>query len=145
MALADRLLQREVFSVVDRLVPEMEEIQRLRAITSYGTAASLAEPIEEIPSDADVVELVREALGHYWGGPRLTRSPLLGQRVVRRAAEDHDDTPVNALRSILRRAIDRVRPEGDRRLTAEWMLYNILEMKFLEGRKVRCGHAFSHV
>ncbi len=29
------------------------------------------------------------------------------------------------------------KPEGERRLTAEWMLYNILDMKFLEGRKVR--------
>jgi len=28
-------------------------------------------------------------------------------------------------------------PEGERRFTAEWILYNILEMKFLEGRKVR--------
>ena len=33
--------------------------------------------------------------------------------------------------------IERVRPEGDRRFTAEWILYNILELKFLEGRKVR--------
>ncbi|HEX2978751.1 MAG TPA: hypothetical protein VHO48_00670, partial [Anaerolineaceae bacterium] len=43
----------------------------------------------------------------------------------------------NALRSILRRAIEQVKPEGDRRFTAEWILYNILEMKFMEGRKVR--------
>ena len=27
--------------------------------------------------------------------------------------------------------------EGERRFTAEWILYNILEMKILEGRKVR--------
>ncbi|MEJ2550866.1 MAG: histidine kinase N-terminal 7TM domain-containing protein [Anaerolineales bacterium] len=137
VALADRLLQREVFSVVDRLVPEMEEIQRMRAESSYGSAESLAEPIEDLPSDKDVVELVRDALGHYWGGPRLTRSPLLGLRVVRREVEDHENNPVNALRAILRRAIEQIRPEGDRRFTAEWMLYNILEMKFLQGRKVR--------
>jgi len=43
----------------------------------------------------------------------------------------------NALRSILRDAINQVKPEGERRFTAEWILYNILEMKFLEGRKVR--------
>jgi pyridoxal/pyridoxine/pyridoxamine kinase len=35
------------------------------------------------------------------------------------------------------RSIDKVRPEGERRFTAEWMLYNILELKFLQGRKVR--------
>jgi hypothetical protein len=51
--------------------------------------------------------------------------------------EAHDGNAVNALRSIIRTAIERVRPEGERRLTADWMLYNILEMKFLEGRKVR--------
>ena len=137
VALADRLLQREVFRVVDRLVPEMEEIQRLRAASSYGSVESLVEPIAGLPSDKDVVELVRDALGHYWGGPRLTRSPLLGLRVVRREVEDHDNNAVNALRAILRRAIERIRPEGDRRFTAEWMLYNILEMKFLQGDKVR--------
>jgi hypothetical protein len=30
-----------------------------------------------------------------------------------------------------------VKPEGERRFTTEWILYNILEMKFIEGRKVR--------
>jgi hypothetical protein len=33
--------------------------------------------------------------------------------------------------------VDSVRPEGERRFTGEWILYNILEMKFIEGRKVR--------
>jgi hypothetical protein len=37
----------------------------------------------------------------------------------------------------LRQGIDQVRPDGERRFTGEWILYNILEMKFLEGRKVR--------
>ncbi len=43
----------------------------------------------------------------------------------------------NALRSILREAIDRIKPEGERKFTGEWILFNILEMKFMEGRKVR--------
>jgi hypothetical protein len=30
-----------------------------------------------------------------------------------------------------------VRPEGERRFTTEWILYNILDLKFIEGRKVR--------
>ncbi len=35
-------------------------------------------------------------------------------------------------------AIERLRPDGERKLTApEWLLYNILEMKFLRGEKVR--------
>lgn len=137
VALADRLLQREVFSVVDRLVPQIEEIQRLRAQARYGGVDALAAPINGLHSEGDLVDFVREALGHYWGGPRLTRSPLLDLRVVRQTAGQHDGNMVNALRTILRNAIERVRPEGDRRFTAEWMLYNILEMKFLQGRKVR--------
>jgi hypothetical protein len=137
MALSDRQLQREVFSVVDRLVPQIEEIQRMRAAARYIGSEAFTEPLEALSSEADIVQLVRAALSHYWGGPRLTKSPLLQLRVVRQALEEHGDNPVNALRAILRMGIDRVRPEGERRFTAEWMLYNILEMKFLEGRKVR--------
>ena len=33
--------------------------------------------------------------------------------------------------------VDNIRPEGKRRFTGEWILYNILEMKFIEGHKVR--------
>jgi len=137
VALAESLLQREVFSVVDRLVPQVEEIQRMRAATLFGGAETLTEPIDGIRTEEDLTELVRKALGHYWGGPRLTRSPLLDLRVVRQATGEHNGNPVNALRTILKKAIEQVRPEGERRFTAEWMLYNILEMKFLQGRKVR--------
>ncbi|MEK6588402.1 MAG: histidine kinase N-terminal 7TM domain-containing protein [Chloroflexota bacterium] len=137
VALTDRALQREVFSAVDRLVPQVEAIQRMRAAARYGGVQALTIPMEELPGDADLANLVREALGHYWGGPRLTESPLMRLRVVREAVAEHEGNPVNALRATLRRAIDQVRPHGERRLTGEWMLYNILEMKFLEGRKVR--------
>ena len=90
-----------------------------------------------MPEDSDFVQLVRDASTHYWGGPRLTESPLLRLRIVRQTLDEHDGNPVNSLRAILRKGIDRVRPDGDRRFTAEWMLFNILDMKFLEGRKVR--------
>jgi hypothetical protein len=137
VSLTDRLLQREVFRTMDRLVPQVEAIQRMRAAARYAGVQALTAPTAELPPDADLINMVREALGHYWGGPRLTSSPLLGLRVVRQALEEHEGNPVNALRAILRRGIERIRPEGDRRFTGEWMLYNILEMKFLEGRKVR--------
>ncbi|MCX6071245.1 MAG: hypothetical protein NTU91_10370 [Chloroflexi bacterium] len=137
VALTDRLLQREVFSTVDRLVPQVEAIQRMRVAARYAGVEALTAPAAELPPEADLVNMVREALGHYWGGPRLTSSPLLGLRVVRDALDEHEGNPVNALRSILKRGIERTRPDGERRFTGEWMLYNILEMKFLEGRKVR--------
>jgi hypothetical protein len=61
----------------------------------------------------------------------------MGLHVVQEALEEHEGNPTNALRAILRRGIEQTRPEGERRFTAEWILYNILEMKFMEGRKVR--------
>jgi hypothetical protein len=51
--------------------------------------------------------------------------------------DDYDGNPTNALRGILKSAVEHIRPEGERRFTAEWILYNILELKFMEGRKVR--------
>jgi hypothetical protein len=80
---------------------------------------------------------VREALNHYWGGPKLTESPLIGLRVVQETAKEFDGNTANALRSILKKAVEQVRPEGERRFTSEWILYNILDLKFIEGRKVR--------
>ena len=62
---------------------------------------------------------------------------MLRLRLVEQAVTEGEENPTNALRGVLRKAIERVRPEGERRFTAEWILYNILEMKFLEGRKVR--------
>jgi hypothetical protein len=56
---------------------------------------------------------------------------------VRELLEQSDGTAANALRALLRKAVDQVKPKGERKFTTEWILYNILEMKFIEGRKVR--------
>lgn len=137
LALTDRQLQHEVFGVVDRLVPHIEEVQRIRAAARIIGTEAFSEQVEALNSDVEKVKFVRAALSHYWGGPRLTESPLLQLRVVRQTLDQHDGNPVNALRALLRNGIERIKPEGERRFTAEWMLYNILEMKFLQGRKVR--------
>ncbi len=137
IALAEKKLQREVFAVMDRLVPQVEAIQKIRAEARFAGTEVLTGPIEGIGSEEELANLVKDALGHYWGGPRLTQSPLLGLRVVRQAIDAHEGNPVNALRAILRSAMEQVKPDGERRFTAEWMLYNILELKFLQGRKVR--------
>jgi hypothetical protein len=136
VAVADLKLQQEVFSAVDRLVPQVESVQIMRAASRYSLEALKAAD-GDLDSSDQVVELVKEALGHYWGGPRLTESPLLRLNIVRQALDKHEGNPVNALRAVLKRGVEQVRPEGERRFTAEWMLYNILEMKFLQGRKVR--------
>ena len=81
---------------------------------------------------------VREALGHYWGGPRLSESPLLGMRLVRDLMREHQVSPAHALRSVLTEAIERLRPAGEQKMTAsEWLLYNIVEMKFIRGLRVQ--------
>jgi hypothetical protein len=135
VALQDRRLQQSVFRSLEDLRPQVDMFQRLRAVGRYDSKTSLLE--ETLPPESDMAEWVRDALAHYWGGPKLTQNPLLNLQIVQMAFKEHNDNPANALRSILRQAMDNVRPEGERRFTGEWILFNILEMKFVEGRKVR--------
>jgi hypothetical protein len=136
MALLDIRMQQQLFTSVEELTPQVELIQRLRAAARYdGTEVLTA---LEIPlDDRDMSKWVKDALSHYWGGPKLSKSPLMKLEIVQRAIDQHEGNPTNALRSILLEGIQRVRPGGDRRFTGEWILYNILDLKFLEGRKVR--------
>ncbi len=136
LALRDRLRQQQVFSSLEALTPQVEMIQRLRAASRYEGSKALI--TQDIPvENGDLAQWVKEALTHYWGGPKLTQSPLLELEVVRQTMRAGEESPANALRAILRKAIDQTRPEGERRFTTEWLMYNLLEMKFLEGRKVR--------
>ena len=136
MALQDRKRQQQVFSSLEALSPTMSVIQRLRAAARYDGTDVLTAP--EVPlEDRKLSQWVKDALTHYWGGPKLTESPLMGLSIVQQAMQENEGNPTNALRAILRKAIEYTRPEGERRFTADWILYNILEMKFMEGRKVR--------
>jgi hypothetical protein len=136
LALEDQLRQQKVFTSLESLTPQVELIQRLRAASRYSSVDVLTNPEFDL-DQSDMVMWVKDALNHYWGGPKLTSSPLMRLHIVQRALNEHKDNPANALRAILRQAVERVRPEGERRFTAEWILYNILEMKFFEGKKVR--------
>ncbi len=134
-ALADQQLQQVVFDAFSPLLPELKDIQRRGGLLRYTdddvVGFSLAES-QELP------QWIHDALAHYWGGPRLTENPLLDLAIVQRAALDYDGNVVKGLRVVLSTAIERLRPDGERKLTApEWLLYNILEMKFLRGEKVR--------
>ena len=135
LALQDRRLQKSVFRSLEDLRPQVDMFQRLRAVGRYDSKTSLLE--DTLPPESDMAEWVRDALTHYWGGPKLTQNPLLNLQIVQHTLTAHNDNSANALRSILRQAMDNVRPDGERRFTGEWILYNILEMKFVEGRKVR--------
>jgi hypothetical protein len=137
LALENRRTQQRVVTSLEALTPEVDLIQRLRAAARYDGTEVLTTPPGAPLESRNLPGWVKDALSHYWGGPKLSQSPLLRLEIVQRAAKNHADNPTNALRAILREAIERVRPEGERRFTGEWILYNILELKFLEGRKVR--------
>ena len=136
LALSDRRIQQQAFNSLKELTPQMDRIQRLRAASRYDGSELLTDSYMEIEK-RKFPPWVKDALTHYWGGPKLTQSPLLDLEVVKKIISERDENPINALRTILKNAIDNVRPEGERRFTAEWILYNILEMKFMEGKKVR--------
>lgn len=136
LALKDRRVQQKVFLSLEDLSPQMNLIQRLRAAGQYDREGALVSE-EHLPQESDLANWVKDALTHYWGGPKLTQNPLMKFKIVQEALNEHEGNHANALRAILREAIERVRPEGERRFTGEWILYNILELKFLEGRKVR--------
>ncbi len=135
-ALEDRLLQQNIFSALERIIPEIEDIQRRRGVVHYAGEQALSKL--STAEYAEFRQWVRDALSHYWGGPKLTDSPLLSLNVVERAAQEHGGNVMNGLRTVLKQAIERLRPAGQRQMTApEWILYNILELKFLQGRRVR--------
>jgi hypothetical protein len=136
LALDDRQLQQRVFRSLEDLDPQLDIFQRIRANSRYDSTVNLLST-EPAGPESDIGEWVREALNHYWGGPKLTQSPLIGLRIVQETAKEFDGNTANALRAILKKAVDHIRPEGERRFTSEWILYNILDLKFIEGRKVR--------
>lgn len=138
LALEDRLLQQGVFSVLEQITEEIDLLQRARATPAY-----VGEPPSEHPAQEMVVSpvfhrAVKDALDHYWGGPKLTDNPLLNLGIVQNSLVEYDGDAVRALRSQIAQAIESLRPDGTRSLTApEWLLYNILELKVIQGKKIR--------
>jgi len=138
LALEDMHLQQDVFAALRQIVPEIDELQRLRSAGMYAAPARL-ERLESNPVYApDFPQVVRDALRHYWGGPRLEQSPLMRTRLVRQALAANDGVAARAVRDVLSVAIERLKPPGERSMTSsEWVVYNILEQKFVQGRAIR--------
>jgi hypothetical protein len=58
--------------------------------------------------------------------------------VVQEAMAEHKGNATKAMRAILDRAVEQQKPPGERSMTTgEWILYNILELKFIQGQRVR--------
>jgi hypothetical protein len=135
IVLRDRITQEQIFDTLEKINPQEELIQQLRAAGRYDRNGVLL--LESVSKRTELAHAVKDALTHYWGGPKLTENPLLKLEIVQQALSNKDQNPANALRDLLKTAIEQIKPPGDRKYTGEWLLYNILELKFLEGKKVR--------
>jgi len=135
VALEDRLLQQDVFAAMEGLLQRVTATQQKRQeITGQEAPGETV----DLTSRDEFTNLVRDALSHYWGGPKLTQSPLLRLKIVQQVTQQHKGSTINAMRAVLMEAIESLRPEGQRSLTTgEWILYNILELKFQKRYKVR--------
>ena len=144
-AMADRYVQEGVFATLQRILPDLERIQEWRGAVRYASPLPSSDMVSSEPAtDAQQMlaqttwqQWVKDALSHYWGGPKLTESPLMDLRLVRRRLKATDGNLTAALRSVLQEAIERQRPPGERKLTAsEWLVYNILDMRFVQGQRI---------
>lgn len=136
--LDDMLLQQEISAALEGLIPQLHMTRSRAEEVEYRPGRQQQQPAPALPDPHESFEQVRAALRHYWGGPGMANSRLLDWQIVQDTVERNGDSPLNALRNILQEAIERQRPEGERSMTAyEWTLYNLLDLRFLEGKKVR--------
>jgi hypothetical protein len=135
IAMRDRETQEQVINTLEKMNPQVEMIQQLRAAGRYDRKGMLLN--ETLFEKTEMAQWIKDALTHYWGGPKLSENPLIELNIVKKGLSSHDDNPINSLRGVLKKAIETTRPEGERKYTSEWLLYNILDLKFLEGKKVK--------
>ncbi|HSN93595.1 MAG TPA: hypothetical protein VLR89_00875, partial [Anaerolineaceae bacterium] len=135
LAIKDRQVQQQILKSITSLQVEVDLIQEMRATASVEPFFNLQVPNRVL--QADFVDWVRDGLTHYWGGPKLTNSPLLELKIVQKYSLDLDGNRTNGLRSVLKECIERTKPQGERKYTGDWLLYNLLDMKYIQGRKVR--------
>ncbi len=137
-ALDDLALQEEILAALEGLLPQIN-MTRLRAaeVEYLPGRPGTANYVPTLPDISQLTEQVHAALKHYWGGPGLTRSRLFELQIVRDCI-DTTDNPAHALRSVLQDAIDHHRPAGERSYTdPEWIIYNVLDLRFVQGLKVK--------
>jgi hypothetical protein len=136
VALEDNHLQQGLFVALQQIMPDIERIQKQRQLMRYVMLLPSAMD-RSLIDDPAFGRWVKDALSHYWGGPKLTQSPLLKLTVVGQVQQETGSDGVRALRSVLSDAIVALRPSGEQSMTAvEWTLYNILDLKFLRGLRM---------
>jgi hypothetical protein len=135
LAIKDHALQKQVIAALSALQTEVDYLQNIRAAQNFDQAQLTKIEKPKLPGEMSV--WVKDALTHYWGGPKLTNNPLINFKIVETVSETAEGNRTNALRKVLSDAIEKMKPSGERKFTSEWLLYNILELKFLQGKKVR--------
>ena len=137
-SLDDMRLQVEMYNLLEGLLPQFQMTRSRAGQLEYRQSGAFAAPVNPLPDRNELFEQVRAALRHYWGGSGITQSNIIKLQVVQRRIDEGQLTPVNALRKLLEDAIAALKPQGERNMTSpEWTLYNILQLRFLENRKVR--------
>jgi hypothetical protein len=136
--LDDLLLQSDLYAALEGLLPQIAITRDNAAEIEYKPGHAPLPPVSPLPERDQMIEQVQAALRHYYGGPGMSQSRLLELHVVREALPENDHNPVKALRAVLDKAIDNQRPAGEQDFRSqEWLLYNILEMRFIKKRTVR--------
>lgn len=136
--LEDSRVQSEVVASIDGLLPRITTNQLIESSSYFDGGVLLTQPEGNFAADPAFRDLVKDALSHFWGGPDLTKDRLMSLAVVQKAMGENEQNPQRAMRAVLKNAIENLRPEGKRNMTtAEWIMYNILELRFIQGRKVR--------
>ena len=117
----------------------MSSLQAISSRIEQATPDALQSLEDDVAMMPEFTNLVRDALAHYWGGPKLSDSPLLGLKSVKRLRDSQGISPTKALQLVLRQAIDNTRPnlEMVSLSSSESLLYNILDLRFIQGRKIR--------
>ncbi len=137
-SLDDMQVQTEIYNVVEGLLPQLQMTRSRAEEVEYLQSSTSLLQIDPLPQREELYEQVRAALRHYWGGSGISQSNLIQLNVVQQFVEDDEESSINALRKLLEDTIDSLKPEGERKMASpEWTLYNILQLRFLEKKKVR--------
>jgi len=134
-AILDHKAQDALLQSIEMINPRVTVIQQLMAASRYDRREPLAKEIPLTSDDFD--DWVRDALSQMWGGPKMTENPLMQLNIIKKRIEKFNESEAVALREVLKNAIQRIKPEGPRAYTNDWIIFNILDLKYLEGWKVK--------
>lgn len=137
----DTFLQGQIIEPLSELVTDLGNVRARTDLNQFGYYfynPNGHHPSVEVADSGQFNEWVHDALRNLWGGTKLADNPLVNLRIVQDERSQSGESELRALQNIITQALDTLKPDGDRSLTnIEWRVYNILEMRFLQGKKVR--------